>query len=228
VLDVLGILSGLDRRNFFGELKMNDIVGSRIEVDELGLVEKIAGLFEPLLSFTHVGGKFDGVSVRAMEGFVDIEDGLHVVVNRWKLIERDEGVTEGGEVDHCGSARLPGVHIQAKELGAFGFFFAQLETGLAGFIGGNTEEDMAIERFASTGGIWKSDFEAKFAGRFGGGPSVECGGEKKDGSQQNQDCIEAGFADGVSGRDEIQTILQDERDRIQQKGDRSQMALTEC
>ena len=146
-----------------------------------------------------------------MEGFVDIEDSLHVVVTRRKLLERDKRVTECGEVDHRGRAGLPGVNIEAKELGAFGFFFAKLETGLAGFIGGNTEEDVAIERFAATGGVGKSDFEAKFAGRFGGGLSAECGGEKKDGSQQNQDCIEAGFANGVSGRDEIQTILQGER-----------------
>ena len=175
VLDVLGVFDGLDGGNIFGESEANDVIGLWIKVDELRLAEKIAGLLEPLLALAHVGRKFDGVAIGTMEGLVNIEDGLDIVVARRKLLERDERIAESCGVDHRGSSGLPGIDIETEELRALGFFFAELETGLRGFIGADAEKNVAVERLAIAGGIGKGDFDAKVGGRLGSGLSIERG-----------------------------------------------------
>jgi hypothetical protein len=119
------------------------------------------------LAFAHVGRQFDDVAIGAMKSFIDVEDGLDVVIAGWELFERDERITEGGGIDHGWGTGFPGINIQTKELRAEGFLLAQLKAGLAGFVCGDAEEDVAVERFVVER-FREGNFEAEFGGGFWG------------------------------------------------------------
>jgi len=167
VFQIFGVFGRLDGGDFFGEVYANDVVGLWIDVNKLRLVEEIPGLAEPLLAFPPVRRELDRVAIGAMKGFVDIEDGLDIVVAGRKLIQGDERVAESGGIDDGWRPRFPRVYIETEKLGARGFFLAKLKAGLAGFIAGNAEKDMTVERFGASR-IGKGKFEAKLGGGLGG------------------------------------------------------------
>ena len=72
VLDPLGVFRGLDGRNNFCELNLDDacVSGGGIDVNAFGRAVEIAGLGVPVLAFAFVHGELDGVAVGAMEGGV--------------------------------------------------------------------------------------------------------------------------------------------------------------
>jgi hypothetical protein len=115
-----------------------------------------------LLAFALVGREFNGVAVGEVEGFVDVEDGLDVVIAWGETVERFYGEAESGGVDDGGGVGLPVVDVEAEELGAFGFFFLELEAGFGGIFGGDAEEDVAVERFSIGGRGREREFDAEF------------------------------------------------------------------
>ena len=67
-----------------------------------------------MLAFAIVHGQLHGVAVAAMEGFVDVEERLHVVVAWGNVVEGDARVADGRVVNGDGLAggEIVGVHAE--------------------------------------------------------------------------------------------------------------------
>jgi hypothetical protein len=114
-----------------------------------GLVEKVAGLAIPFLAFPFVGRKLDAVTIGAVEGFIDVEDSLNIVVAGGQLIEAEKWITERGGIDDGCAAWPPALNVESEELRARSFFLTKLETRLARRVGGNAKQNMTVERLAA-------------------------------------------------------------------------------
>ena len=68
-----------------------------------------------MLAFALIHVELDGVAVGAMKGFVAIEDDLHVVFAGFYVVEKADGVTEGGVVDGGGLAGFEIVNVEAED-----------------------------------------------------------------------------------------------------------------
>jgi len=163
MFDVFGVVWCGNGWNFLVEQDADGGGGFRIDVDQDGLVQEIAGLFVPMLALAHVGGKLHGVTIGTVERFVDVEDRLDVVVAGSKVGERFEGIAESAGIDDGRRAGFPVVDVEAEELRAGGFLLAELEARLRILRCGNAKKNVAVERFRiGSGG--EGNFEAKFRG----------------------------------------------------------------
>ena len=112
--------------------------------DFYGLAVEIGGRDVPVLAFALIHVELDGVAVGAMEGFVAIEDDLHVVFAGLYIVEEADGVAEGGVVDGGGLAGLHGIDIEAEDhLRARGE--RDLHARLFAGVVGEDEEEAAVE-----------------------------------------------------------------------------------
>jgi hypothetical protein len=136
-------------RNFLVEgdddgLRARARVSARADRDFYGLAVEISGRDVPVLAFALVHVELDGVAVGAMEGFVTVEDDLHVVFAGLDVVEVADGVAEGGVVDCGGLAGLKIVDVDAEDhLGARGE--RDLHARLFGGIVGEDEEQATVE-----------------------------------------------------------------------------------
>ena len=116
-----------------------------IEVDLCRLAEGIAGLLIPVLAFALVRWQPYGFTGRQMELFVDIEDGLDVVVAGIEIGERAARIAEGLCIDDERRARREVFGVHAEAFCRF-VVFRQLHAWL-GFVGfGDDKNEVAIER----------------------------------------------------------------------------------
>ena len=109
VADVLGVFGRRDSGDFLVEGDCDGLsvcVPACADRDFYGLAVEIGGRNVPVLAFALVHVELDGVAVGAMEGFVTIEDDLHVVFAGFDVVEVADGIAEGGVVDGGGLAGL--------------------------------------------------------------------------------------------------------------------------
>ena len=96
---------GGDGRNLLIE---NDVDG-RAAVTERDLhrfAVKVAGRKVPVLAFAAIGSQLNGLTVGAMEGFINVEQRLHVVVAGRHVTQAANGISERFVVDSDRLARL--------------------------------------------------------------------------------------------------------------------------
>ena len=93
VPNVLGVRLRRNGRDGFG--KPDGKFGVIVDVDFNRLGVKIARCEVPVLAFAAVRRQLHRSAIRAVEGLVNVEHGLHVVIARGHLVERADGVTGG-------------------------------------------------------------------------------------------------------------------------------------
>src|SRR5579863_2122817 len=128
VLDPFGIFGGLDGRDDFGEMDLDDagVCRGGIDVNFFGHAIEIAGLGVPVLAFAFVHGELYGVAVGAVEGGVFVEDALDPIVAGGKIAEIGGGVAEGIIGDDSVLAGGEGVDVRAENLLGLDFHFEDL------------------------------------------------------------------------------------------------------
>src|SRR5579864_479632 len=143
-----------------------------------GLAVEIARLGLPVLAFAFVGRKLYRLPAGEMKSFVDVEEGLDVVIAGGNACQTARGIAKGGRVHDGGHAGSERVDIEAEGLLRLGEVFEDLEAGFFFVIGGNQKKNMAVER-CGAGFLGEGNFKAQ-----GGRLRVEWGkrnGEKKSG-----------------------------------------------
>jgi hypothetical protein len=93
VANVLGVRFRGDGRDGFAE--PDSKFGMIVDVDLNRLGVKIARGEIPVLTFTAVRRQLHRSAICPVEGLVNVEHGLHVVIARGHLVERADGVTGG-------------------------------------------------------------------------------------------------------------------------------------
>ena len=93
VANVLGVRLRRNGRDGFAE--PDGKFGVIVDVDLNRLGVKIARGEVPVLAFAAVRRQLDRGAIRAVEGLVNVEHGLHVVIARGHLVERADGITGG-------------------------------------------------------------------------------------------------------------------------------------
>ena len=84
-----------------------------------------------------------------MEGFVDIEYGLNVVVAGWNRFETDQRITESRGIDDCAIRGSERIHIESEKLRTFRLLLPQLEARFRLLVLRNAEQDVTIQRLAA-------------------------------------------------------------------------------
>ena len=112
---------------------------------------EIGGLAIPVLTFALIHAELQGAAVGAVEGLIDVEDGLNGVLTGWDTVERLPRITERGSVDGDGAR---GVDVHSKHLLA-GETFVDLLARFPLRSGRNDEDDVAVHR------LLPADFEVQ-------------------------------------------------------------------
>src|SRR6202035_5005060 len=116
VLDPFGVFRGVDRRDHFGEMDLDGVSGTGIDVDALGGAVEIAGLGVPVLAFAFLHGELDGVAVGTVEGGVFVEDALDPIVAGGEVVKIGSGVAESVVSDEGVLAGGQGQDVCAENL----------------------------------------------------------------------------------------------------------------
>ena len=98
----------------------------------------------PVLAFPAVHGKYYGLAVGAVKGFVFVQDDLDEIVAGGNVVEVADGIAESGFVEGDGLAGLERVHIEAEDhLRAHRV--ADLQARFGGGIGGEDQQQATVE-----------------------------------------------------------------------------------
>ena len=152
VPDVFRVLRRRDRRNFLIEHN-RDRPGGRPQGDFARSGIEIAGRDVPVLPFAAIHRQFHGVAIGAVEGFVAMQHGLHVILSGRHVAKTADGIARGGIVHDDGLAGLHAIDVHAEDhLGADGV--VDLHARFGGRIGRKKKKDAPVERLLAAA-LWE-------------------------------------------------------------------------
>ena len=145
--DELAIGDGRDGWDDLGEGYFYVVLRLAVGADRdwEGLAVEIAGGEIPVLSFAAIGRELEGTAVGHVEGFIQVEHGLHGVGTGGEFAEVRVRVSGGAVVDGDGAAWLGAVEGETEDvLRARGV--VDLHAGFGGGVVGEQEQEAAVER----------------------------------------------------------------------------------
>ena len=172
VADVLGVGLRGDGRDDLGERHLK--LGVPVDVDLGRLGVEIPGSKVPMLALAAVWRQFHHRAVGPVEGLVNVEHGLDVVIARGHVVERADGIAGGLSVHGDGLAGSQSIDSFAEdELRPRGV--VDLHARLGRGIRREQQEDAPVERFrGGAGGEADGDLASERKGR---GYRQQCGEE---------------------------------------------------
>ena len=145
VLDVLRVRRIGNRRDDLVEDETDGAAPLRVDRQLLRRAEEIARRPVPLLALAPVHRELHRVAVRAAEGLVAVQQGLHRV-RAWRdLVEAGHGVAEDRGIEDGGLPRRQPFNIHAEDLLRL-HAVADLEARLAGRLGREHQQHAAVDR----------------------------------------------------------------------------------
>ena len=112
VLDPVGLLERLDRRDPFGQRECG---AAAVPANCHRLRVEVAGLGAPLLALALVGRHFQFATIAHAESLVAVQEGLHAILAGRQVAQLADGKTEGIIIDAACCTGRPALDVDAVE-----------------------------------------------------------------------------------------------------------------
>jgi len=145
VLDVLCVFSGGEILYLFVHLDLANVRGGRIDFDFARGTVDVARRQVPFLALSPVHWELDNVTIAAVEGLVNVQHGLDVVLLGGKVGQAFDGAAQDGIVDHGLFPGFQVLDIDAEYQSLLGVkVVPHLEPWFCLKIGGQEQQDSAV------------------------------------------------------------------------------------